>query len=311
MDAVGAYAQVRYRREHLLSRCDAHALHAGVRYDHNSVFGRAHSPTLRLGYVGELDGTAGLFVGKLLYGEGFHEPNPRQLYGGWLGSGSDPALEPEASRTFEVNVSHTTERISNLISAYYVNNYDTIVQFAGGAANKGRRTVFGVDWHGQALFRAPGVDRISLWAFYSYIWSEELTFYAAGAEQEAPIGDLAAHKAWLGGTVERGRYRATLRARAIADRETVATNPVREIGGHVIVDTTLGADQVAGTPLSLRLRVDNLIGTGYSHPGIRTADSGDEPGRFVGDRWIGSAGYYNSRLPQPGRSVWLTLGLDL
>lgn len=311
MDAVGAYAQVRYRREKVLSSCDAHALHAGLRYDHNSVFGRAHSPTLRLGYVGEADTTTGLWVGKLLYGEGFHEPNPRQLYGGWLGSGSDPTLEPEASRTFEVNVSHTTDRYSNLLSAYYVNNYDTIVQFAGGAANKGRRSVFGVDWHGRALFRAPHVDRISLWAFYSYIWSEELTFDAAGASIEAPIGDLAAHKAWLGGTVERGRYRATLRARAIADRETVATNPVREIGGHVIVDTTLGADEIAGTPLAVRLRVDNLVGTGYSHPGIRTADSGEVPGRFVGGQWVGAAGYYNSRLPQPGRSVWLTLGLDL
>jgi hypothetical protein len=41
MDAAGAYVQMRYRREQVLSSCDAHALHAGVRYDHNSVFGRA------------------------------------------------------------------------------------------------------------------------------------------------------------------------------------------------------------------------------------------------------------------------------
>jgi len=311
MDTLGVYAQARYRREGVLCRCDAHALHVGVRYDHNSVFGRAHSPTVRVGYVGELDNIHGLFVGKLLYGEGFHEPNPRQLYGGWLGSGSDPTLVPEASRTVELNVSHTTDHLSNLVSAYYVNNYDTIVQFAGGAANKGRRTVVGVDWHLRALFRAPHVDSVSLWAYYSYIWSEELTFDAADQEVKAPIGDLATHKAWLGGTVRRGPYLGTLRSRMVADRATVATNPVREIGGYAVVDATLGVDHLVGEPLSLRLRVDNLLDTGYSHPGIRTADSGETPGAMVGGVWTGSAGYYNSRLPQPGRTLWVTLGLDL
>lgn len=311
MDAVGLYVQGRYRREGVLSRCDAHALHAGVRFDHNSVFGSAHSPTVRIGYVGELDARNGLWVGKLLYGEGFHEPNPRQLYGGWLGSGSDPALVPEASRTVELNVSHTTDRLSNLVSAYYVNNYDTIVQFAGGAANEGRRTVFGVDWHLRALFRAPHVDSVSLWAYYSYIWSEELTFDADDNELEAPIGDLAAHKAWVGGTVKRGALTATLRGRMVADRETVATNPVREIGGYAVFDATVGADRIAGAPVNLRLRVDNVANTAYSHPGIRTADSGETPGASFGGVWRGAAGYYNSRLPQPGRAVWLTLGLDL
>jgi outer membrane receptor for ferrienterochelin and colicins len=311
MDSVGVYAQARYRREHVLADGDAHALHAGIRFDHNSVFGRAHSPTLRVGYVGELDGGNGLFVGKLLYGEGFHEPNPRQLYGGWLGSGSDPALVPEASRTVELNISHTTERLSNLVSAYYVNNYDTIVQFAGGAANKGKRTVIGVDYHLRALFRAPHVDSVSLWAYYSYIWSEELTFDSADNEVEAPIGDLAAHKAWLGGTARRGPYHATVRGRIVADRETVATNPVREIGGYAVFDLTVGVDAIAGEPVKARLRVDNLVGTEYSHPGIRTADSGEVPGSGFAGSWTGAAGYYNSRLPQPGRAVWLTLGLDL
>jgi outer membrane receptor protein involved in Fe transport len=311
-DDYGVYAQARYRRAGILSPCDAHALHAGVRYDWSSVFGDEHSPTVRVGYVGEFDGKHGLFLGKLLYGEGFHEPNPRQLYGGWLGSGSDPSLRPESSRTVEVNGSHTTDRVSNLVSAYYVGNYDTITQFAGGATNKGKRTVLGVDYHLRALLRPPGVDSLSVWAYYSFIWSEELTFDAADQEVRAPIGDLAAHKVWLGATAQlRGRYTATVRSRGVATRETVATNPVPEIPGYVLFDANLAVDRVAGWPMRVALRVDNLLGTRYSHPGIRTADSGEEPGSWNGLVWNGSAGFYNSRLPQPGRSVMFTVGLDL
>lgn len=311
-DDYGAYAQARFRKDGILSPCDAHALHVGIRYDYNSVFGDEHSPTLRVGYVGEFDGKHGLFLGKLLYGEGFHEPNPRQLYGGWLGSGSDPSLRPESSRTLEINGSHTTDRISNLISAYYVGNYDTITQFEGGAANKGKRTVLGIDYHLRALLRPPGLDSLSLWAYYSYIWSEELTFDASGEEVLLPIGDLAAHKVWLGATAKlRDRYTATVRSRGVAARETVVTNPVPELPGYLVLDANLAAERVAGWPMTVSLRVDNLLGTPYSHPGIRTADSGEETGSWDGQVWNGSAGFYNSRLPQPGRSIMVTVGLDL
>ncbi len=311
-DDYGVFSQARLRRADVLTPGDAHALHVGLGYDHNSVFGDAHSPTLRLAYVGELENCRGLFLGKLLYGEGFHEPNPRQLYGGWLGSGSSPLLRPEQSRTLELNLSHTTDQISNLVSAYYVRNTDTIVQFAGGATNKGTRTVAGVDYHLQALLRPPGFDLLSLWGYYSFIWSEELTFDAADQEVRAPIGDLAAHKAWLGGTAQlAGRVTTTLRSRLFATRQTVATNPVREINGAMIFDATVKVDHVGADPVSLSLQVENLLDTDYSHPGIRTADSGEEPGRWDRATWVGSQSYYNSRLPQPGRRIMLTLGLDL
>jgi len=311
-DDYGAYAQVRWRREAVLLPGDAHALHLGIRYDYNSVFGDHHSPTLRVGYVGEHEGASGLLLGKLLYGEGFQEPNARQLYGGWQGSGSNVYLEPESSRTVELNASHTTERISNLISAYYVHNKDTITTFAGGAENKGKRSVFGIDYHFSALLRPAGFDSVSLWAYYSYIWSDERTFGAAGEEIYAPIGDLATHKVWLGGTARlRDRYTATLRGRAIGARDTVATNPIDEIDGFIVLDANARVERVGGWPMSVALQVDNLVGTHYAHPGVRTADSGDQPGHFEGAVWVGSAGFYNSVLPQPGRLVMLTVGLDL
>ncbi|MCE9580331.1 MAG: TonB-dependent receptor, partial [Deltaproteobacteria bacterium] len=310
-DDYGIYAQARLRKAHLLGKTDTHALHLGVRYDYNSDYGAAHSPTLRIGYVGEVDSCRGLFLGKLLYGEGFQEPNPRQLYGGWLGSGSSPALRPENSRTLELNLSHTTARFSNLVSAYYVQNYDTITQFAGGASNKGARTVVGVDYHLRALLHPRHLESLSLWAYYSYLWSEETSFDSADREVRAPIGDLASHQVWLGGTATRGRFTATVRGRGMGDRTTVASNPVRSINGAFIVDANLRVDHVGTRALSLALQAQNLLGTPYSHPGIRTADSGETPGGWQGAQWVGSAGYYNSRLPQPGRLIMLTLGLDL
>jgi iron complex outermembrane receptor protein len=312
-DEYGLYAQARAQRAHVLGDHDVHSLHLGLRYDWDSLFGAGQSPSVRVGYVGEVDSSHGVFVGKLLYGTGWQEPYARQLYGGWLGSGSNPTLAPEHSRTFELDLGHTTEKLSNLVSVWYAQDYDTIVQFAGGASNKGKRDVFGVDYQLRALWRPHGFDSLSAWLYYSYLWSRELAFDASGASRYQPIGDLAPHKLWAGATAKlHKRFTVTLRSRAYADRETVATNPIRTIEGAWIWDAHLQADRMWHVKgLSLALTIDNLFGTAYSDPGIRTADGGQTPGTWVGNAWVGSAGFYNSRLPQPGRLVMVTLGLDL
>src|SRR5262249_30818118 len=107
------------------------------------------------------------------------------------------------------------------------------------------------------------------------------------------------------------RIVATLRSRAHSDRTTVATNPIRTIGGAWVFDAHVGIEHVGVHALSLAVSIDNVLGTAHSDPGIRTPHPGDDPGAWVGSEWQGSKGYYNSRLPQPGRLVMLTLGLDL
>jgi outer membrane receptor for ferrienterochelin and colicins len=307
-DDYGAYLQARLERRGLLAERAVHALHLGARVDHNSQFGAHHSPTLRFGYVGELPTGAGTFQGKLLYGEAFHEPNPRQLYGGWLGSGSDIDLEPESSRTFEVNLSHTASRVSTLVSAYYVRNAGTIRLFGGGAERRGRTDVVGLDAHLQLLLRPPGTDQLRVWAYYSYLGSDEDKADPVG---DGPIGDIASHKAWLGATAHfQGHFSTTLRGRAVSARETVATNPLPEIGRYAVVDASARVERVVDDRVSVTVRVDNVTDQAYSHPGIRTADSGEVPGRWEGEDWVGSAGYYSSRLPQPGRRVMLTVGVE-
>ena len=339
-DDYGVYLQGRLQRKGVLLRGDGHALHLGVRYDYNSQFGAHDSPTIRAAYVGELATAHGTFLAKLLYGEGFHEPNARQLYGGWAGSSSSIALEPEVSRTLEVNVSHATARLSNLISVYYAHNVNTILLLpapAPGQSNAGsigRRNVVGVDYHVQALLSAPHVDFVKLWGYYSYLRTDE-HLVAAGipvsgnpddpngrevcqldpgsgrTECDGPVGDLARNKAWLGATARFvGRYTATARGRFVGIRKTVPTNPVSSVPRYALLDLSGRIERVFHPSVSLTLRIDNVLGTDYAHPGIRTADSGRRPGAWAGAVWQGSNGWYNSELPQPGRRVLVTLGLD-
>ncbi|MCP4219423.1 MAG: TonB-dependent receptor, partial [bacterium] len=62
--------------------------------------------------------------------------------------------------------------------------------------------------------------------------------------------------------------------------------------------------------LSVSLKVDNIFDSEYYHPGIRSANAGDEPGYIdAGGVWQGSNGWYNSLLPQPGRTMYLSLRL--
>ncbi len=62
--------------------------------------------------------------------------------------------------------------------------------------------------------------------------------------------------------------------------------------------------------LGATVEVTNLFGTAYFHPGIREADAGLTPGFFADGVWHGSAGFYTSLMPQPGRQVLLSRRLE-
>ncbi len=54
---------------------------------------------------------------------------------------------------------------------------------------------------------------------------------------------------------------------------------------------------------TLAASVNNVFDTGYEHPGIAYANAGD-------DTTQRSVGYYNSVLPQDGRSLYLSIGRE-
>jgi outer membrane cobalamin receptor len=291
-------------------------LNAGLRVDNNSSYGTA--TTLRLGYVKHF----GRYTTKLLYGEAFQEPVPRSLYGGWTGSGSDPTLKPEQSTTLETSLSYTTANISHLISLYQVNNDKTAINFSGGARNAGAREVVGLDYHLQYQKKIPVLSNTRFWSYLSlYLSEKEQKFNLDTGESlgSGNIGDLAKQKLNFGMTSNfTDESQLTFIGRYVSSRNTVDTNPIEQIGSYWTLDSNLRFDNLMIKGLSLGLRVTNLFDQNYYHPGVREADAGDPyllPEEFnnIGfsgpnnREWTGSNGWYNSRLPQPGRRISLSL----
>ncbi len=320
----GAYVLGRWRRS------DALQFNLGLRTDHNSQYGS--NTTFRGGYVGRF----GEWGVKALYGQAFNEPSPRLLYGGWKGSGSDPAIGPEKSSTFELSGSWTRGNFSALLSGYRIINKDTIISVVGGAKNLGERKITGLDLHGQAAFNPAGLKSLRLWGYYSHLFNAKeqvlvtsanpaLNGGDAGFTQR--IGDLADDMLHAGATaVFTPHLSATLRGRWIGSRPTVLrnpvpagttapirSNPVPQVDSYATFDLNLVGSDLGAHGLGFSLAVENLANKSYFEPGIRGANAGVTPGYYnpaSGAYVGGAASYYNSLLPQPGRLVRLMLRLD-
>ncbi len=299
------YALINYS----LSATDA--LYLGARVDDNSAF--KSNTSFRGGYVGHFD----KWTLKLLYGEAYYQPTPRNLYGAWEGSGSDPNLMPELSNTTEVSLAYTTQQTHHLFSTFYADIYNTIVNFSGGAQNLGERKVVGSDYHVRYQFASEWLGKLELWGYLSYLWHAEEAVYDFDSNQylgDQAIGDLAKFKALAGvNLTPNDAWNINLRSRYIDQRDTVATNPISQVASYFTVDLNVRYQGFAENGVTLALKVNNLFDRKYYHPGLREANSGipgseDEVG-FSGENglsWNGSQGWYNSLLPQPGRVVQLT-----
>ena len=164
-----------------------------------------------------------------------------------------------------------------------------------------------------ALLQIPPLRQLKIWAYYStYLLTQEEVLAADGTSTMESIGDLAQHKVFVGITADVHRtFSATLLSRCFTARSTVSTNPIDSVAGYCTIDANLRLRDFVVDGLWLSLRITNILDTEYAHPGVGAADSGTTPGRWVGERWQGSAGYFNSILPQPGRALGFHLGIDL
>ena len=297
-DQKAAYVQVKWEGNHNL------LFYSGIRYDDHSVYGG--EAVLRTGLVK----TWNNYNFKLLYGEAFQEPVPRTLYGGWQGSGSDPDLTPEQSKTTEFSFSRFNDTTNFLASVYLVQSNHTILNTSSGAVNLGRRNVYGADVHGKAKFRN---GHITPWFYYSYIHPEGDEVYDSQTDtyETGRIGDIATHKLYLGLSAYFFKNTVgTLKARAIGDRKTVSTNPLEKVEGFVVVDASITLKDFLAEGLSVKFKGTNIFDKTYFHPGLRNADSGNTPGYFDSEgNWQGSQGWYNSLLPQAGASFLVSLQL--
>jgi outer membrane cobalamin receptor len=298
---IGLYVQSQFRyNEH-------HSYHLGLRWDDNSDYGS--DVTLRASYVGSF----GPWVAKALYGEAFQEPNPRVLYGGWRGSGSDPELAPERSSTLEASLSYIRRRFRHHLSLYAVENRDTINNFFDGADNLGDRSVLGLEYHFEALPEVQRLEELRIWAYYTHLFDAEEERFSLARLQlgDGDIGDIARNQLTLGATAQRNAWTSTLSAHWVDDRDTVASNPVRSVPSYSSANLYLRYRLPFAEGLAVAFKATNLFDAMILHPGVREANAGDEPGGFDSrGQWVGAPGIYNSLLPQPGRQLSLVLTFD-
>jgi outer membrane receptor for ferrienterochelin and colicins len=304
----GIYVQGKYDLSELFDNDANHFLNLGFRRDKNSFYGS--NQTIRAGYVGHF----GHITTKVLYGEAIQEPTPRQLYGGWGGSGSSPILAPETSKTLEAYIGYTKGNYSLSVNPYYNKIDDTILNLTSGPVNIGLRNILGVEVQAQALIDVSDVTQLKVWAFYSYLDTDEEKYDVNGIKTgDGPIGDLADHKLHFGvsGDFFDNQLSTTIRGRYIGEKDTVETNPVRSIDSFFTMDATFVYKNFGVKGLSFSLKVNNIFDQQYFHPGIRDASSGNTAGYFNEEGvWQASAGWSNSVLPQPGRSMTFSLNIQ-
>ncbi|MBL0211678.1 MAG: TonB-dependent receptor [Holophagaceae bacterium] len=289
----GVYLQGRWRLD------PSNQLNLGLRSDTNSIYGTAN--TLRGGYVG----TFGNWSLKALYGQAYQEPTARLLYGATSGTGANANLRPETSNTTQLSASYTERSFGLSLDLYRVKNAGKIQKIGGEVVNSGSQEVVGADLGAQWILPVGFVRQWKLWGYYSrYFKADDITAGPAG-NLATRSGDLADNKVWLGSTLVWNRHASgTVLARIIDSRPTVLSNPVREVSGFGTLDLILNVKDLWIPGLGISLRAANLTDRTYFHPGLRDAGAGTTPGGFNDSGvWKGSGSYYNSLLPQPGRSV--------
>lgn len=295
----GVYLQGRWRLD------PSNQLNLGLRSDTNSIYGTAN--TLRGGYVG----TFGNWSLKALYGQAYQEPTARLLYGATSGTGANANLRPETSNTAQFSASYTEQSLSLSLDFYRVKNAGKIQKIGGEVVNSGAQEVVGADLGAHWILPVGFARQWKIWGYYShYFRADDITAGPAGS-LATRSGDLADNKVWLGSTLVWNRHASgTVLARIIGSRPTVPSNPVREVDGFGTLDLVLNLKDIWIQGLGLSLRAANLTDKTYFHPGLRDAGAGTAPGGFnPAGVWTGSGSYYNSLLPQPGRSMEFSVTL--
>jgi iron complex outermembrane receptor protein len=271
-----------------------HSFNVGARLQHQNDqhFHLSTTPlVLRAAYVG----TFAPVTVKALYGEATVAPSLYEL------STAVDRLKNATTRSLELNATATLGPVSVTLSGYHVDYHKPIVFNTTGennfAFNADSASATGLDAAAR-LFWKP----FQVWLYYSRYFQNEVQVTAADAAHD--IGDLARDKLWAGVTYEQSRFSATLMGRFVGNRHTAATNPVGEVPWYVSLDANLLLKDVFFDGATLALRCTNLLDSQYMHPGIGAADAGDDPTMM-------SHGELNSLLPQPRRSFYLSLLLDL
>ncbi|MFO0660559.1 MAG: hypothetical protein U0165_12115 [Polyangiaceae bacterium] len=285
-EELGAYALAKYTFP------PTNAVHMGVRVDRSGL-AQSSNITFRGGYVTTLEPV----TIKLLYGQAVYSPSTFDLA---TAQQNNTKLVEEKSQTVEANVAATFWKMAVHGDIYYVAYTDPITD----GQNLKDRQLSGFDLGARALF-----SPVMIWAYYSrYLLTKETR---PNQDKLKNIGDLADDKIWGGITFDYAPVVATLLGRWSGPRKTVYTNPIDSVPAVFTMDASLTISRVWFDGLWLGFRAANLLDTKYSQPGTGRADSGQTPATFTATGYTGSAGFANSLHPQPRRSLFFTIGLEL
>ncbi|MEY3221019.1 MAG: hypothetical protein RIT27_2376 [Pseudomonadota bacterium] len=291
---VGAYLQVLWNQ-------DKWRWLAGVRYDHNSMYGGTTNPRLSAIYQWSPATTF-----KLLYGKAFQEPSPIQLWGGWIGRAGNPNLKPEKAENLEFVVMHQQQHWLHDLSLFTARYHDVIKE---EAENAGSRNIWGAEYRGR--FSYPNIlfnnaPKITGYLYYTYTKSLSSITYdqtsATWINQTSELGDIAPHKISVGLNVPLDQHwHLNARANYVNDRLLYSRNPLREQGksanAYTVLNVTMGYKK---KPFDISFSIKNALNNEYYYPGGEQADSGDDFSQR-------SLGFRNSLVPAEKRSFWLNL----
>ncbi|MFK5895142.1 MAG: TonB-dependent receptor [Pseudomonadota bacterium] len=278
----------------------------GLRWDNNSVYGTAFNPRGAVIYHYSSNTTL-----KLVYGKAFQEPSPKDLYGGWSGRAANPNLIPETMSNIEFIAIHQAGNFMHEVSIYFSQFHNVIVN--GGDGNVGGRSVLGVEYRGQMNFSNPLFDGedISGKLYYTYTDAQaEFQFIQgynndgsdAWVKHKDELGDIAPHKVSFILDVPLSEYwDINLQTNWVSKRVLYSQNPLRakynnnrstannrEIAAYFTVDMNLRYHRKS---FDVGVKINNLLGENYWHPGVENASSGDDFSKP-------SAGFNNSLIPQ-------------
>lgn len=315
----------------------------GIRYDENSIYGRALNPRVT-GIYKFTDSTAF----KLLYGEAFNEPSPLNLFGGFSGRTADLKLRPEKAKTSEAILMHQSKQALNEISVYY-SRYEDVIRES--PQNAGRRRIYGLEY--KFRWNLPNfIDKsppISLYTYYTYTraladsyydhamkkWQEGVTplgEYEYLFPEEAKfiprtrkytnLGDIAPHKINLGINLPvKELFIFNLRGNYVSAREYYSRNALSDNGPLTSTDLDTVSRRIVLQPdkrLDPYFIFDTGITMNFKEFGYFTFKVMNvlnttyfHPGTAQGNAgnyfYARSLGYDSSILPQPGRSFMMNL----
>lgn len=297
MDDEGGYLQA-------IADIKKFRFNVGIRHDYNSIYGQ--NTNIRVSAIYKFNQKGAL---KLIYGEAYQEPPPRQLFGGWNGRKANINLKPEQAKNIELIGSYAGTVVRVGASVYY-SLYDNVIKEE--AENAGSREIYGVEVRSRFNIKnpIPKSSNITVYLYYTHTQAYSSVHYNHNSRKwedgQTLLGDIAPHKINAGFNLPIFKsFNLNLRGNYVSPRLVYTRNALRAknytVADYFIMD---GAVSYRFKAVTLSVKTRNLMDVNYFQPGVAQADSGDDFSKR-------SLGYRNSLLPQVGRQIMIVLNIDL